>query len=182
MSEFSDDGWAIFLGKVNRCAQDVIEGYEDLLELVTPRKGAGSGPGSTDPFPQAPIDLTAFDLLREMDTEAARLKRAVCKALNMCPQPHTAKRSAETLATVQFLTLAVPALWRDARATAEDVVDTLWMLAGSVRRYTAPKASYLTVRACGECGECAVMVDPTHGRARCAACGHLTLAVDAIRP
>ena len=154
MSEITPDSWAIFLGKVNRCAHDVTEGYEDLLELVTPRKGAGGGPGSSDPFPQAPIDLAVVDLLCEIDTEASRL----------------------------FLAHAVPTLWRDARAIAEDVVDTLWMLAGSVRRYTAPKASYLTVKACGECGECAVMVDPNHGRARCAACGHLTLAVDAIRP
>lgn len=182
MSEITPDSWAIFLGKVNRCAHDVTEGYEDLLELVTPRKGAGGGPGSSDPFPQAPIDLAVVDLLCEIDTEASRLKRAVCKALNIRPQPHTGPCSVETRSTVQFLAHAVPTLWRDARAIAEDVVDTLWMLAGSVRRYTAPKASYLTVKACGECGECAVMVDPNHGRARCAACGHLTLAVDVIRP
>ena len=46
MSQITEDAWAIFVGKVNRCAHDVTEGYEDLLELVTPRKGAGGAHGT----------------------------------------------------------------------------------------------------------------------------------------
>ena len=182
MSQITEDAWAIFIGKVNRSSQDLRDAYQDLQDLTTPRRGSGGGPSAPDPFPQAPINIDILDLIQEIDRESDRLRVVVREALRMRPTMNVMPRVYLTVSNLEFVTKAVPTLWRDARAIAEDVVDTLWMLAGSVRRYTAPKASYLTVKACGECGECAVMVDPNHGRARCAACGHLTLAVDAIRP
>ena len=178
MSEFSDDGWAIFLGKVNRCARDVIDGYAELAEMVTPRKGTGEGPAAPDPFPKAPANLDAIDLAAEIEREVKRLHRMVCGVLQI---HKTGPRTSPIADAVRFLAHSVPALWTGHRRIGEDVVDTMWMLAGKTNRRTHPSRTYLTARPCGACGAPAVMVDPDHARSRCAACGH-TQTAETLRP
>ncbi len=182
MIDMGPDVWAIFLGKVNRCAQELTDGYGDLQELVAPRRSAGGGCGSRDPFPQAPLNLDVVDLIGEVDRESDRLRDTVREVLGMGGRMVPIPRPYMTVSSIEFAAKAVPSLWGTHLTVGEDVVDTLWRLSGAVKRRTSTGGPYLSERPCTKCLEPTVMVDPGRARSRCATCGDTRHATDAIRP